>query len=106
MEEETQRTLLPRPPKRGKKRQIIQSSPESNEQTAEVIRIRTPDLAKSAKPVNQPEHHQTPLQPPFVPATPRFTFSPPELPTQPQGSDKQYPYVFVPGYGEIQTGPE
>ena len=93
MEEETQRQLRPRPPNRGKKRQIVHSSPESSRPTADVIHIRTPAIAKPAKRVTQREHPQKGLQTPFLPATLNFSFSPPQLPEQPCGNEGAPEYL-------------
>ena len=93
MEQETQRQLRPRPPNRGKKRQIVHSSPESSGPTADVIRIRTPAIAKPAKRVTQREHPQKELQTPFLPATLNFSFSPPQLPEQLHGNQEGPEYL-------------
>ena len=95
-EEETQRRLRPRPLRRAKKRQIVQSSPETREQVADIIRVAAPAVRKPAKPTKTPERDssQTPLQPPFLPAKESFDFSL-------LAKDKPSSFTVLPGYGHI-----
>ncbi|RPA93117.1 hypothetical protein L873DRAFT_1793858 [Choiromyces venosus 120613-1] len=60
-------------------------------------------MTKPTKPVNRHEHPQIPLQTPFLPATPNFDFSLPQVPSQSTEQDKSYLYTFLPGYREIRT---
>ena len=90
MEDDTQRVPRPRPPKRGRKRQIIQSIPEAGEQVAEVVSIPKPKVLK--KP--EPNKTITPLQPAFQPPTDAFNFSLPVHTTSESSS-------ILPGYAKI-----
>ena len=90
MEDDTQRVLRPQPPKRGRKRQIIQSSPEAGEQVAEVVSIPKPKVLKKS----EPNKTITPLQPAFQPPTDAFNFSLPVHTTSESAS-------ILPGYAKI-----
>ena len=96
MERETQHTLRPRPPRRAKKRQIVQSSPETGEQVADIIRVAAPAVRKPTKPTKPPERNslQTQLQPLFLSAKERFDFSPP-------ARGEPLPFTFLPWYPKI-----
>ena len=96
MEEERQHALRPRPPRRAKKRQIVQSSPETGEEAADIIRVAAPAVrkpTKPTKPTKPPERDssKTKLQPPFLPAKESFDFSPP-------AKDQPSPFTILPGY--------
>ena len=96
MEEETQHALRSRPPRRAKKQQIVQSSPETGEQLADIIRVAAPAVRNPTKPTEPLEHDfsQTQLQPPFLPAKESFDFSPP-------AKAKPSPFTILPGYQKI-----
>jgi len=96
MEEETQHALRPRPVRRAKKQQIVQSSPETGEQVADVIHVATPAVRKPTKPTKplEPDPSQTQLQPPFLPGKESFICSPP-------AKDKPSPFTILPGYQKI-----
>ena len=99
MEEETQHALWPRPLRRAKKRQIVQRSPETGEQVADIIRVAPPAVRKPTKPTKptkplERDSSQPQLQSPFLPAKESFNFSPP-------AKDKPSPFTILPGYQRI-----
>ena len=90
MEDDPQCVFRPWPPKSGRKRKIIQSSPEAEEQVAEVVSIPKPKVLE--KP--EPKKTTTPLQPAFQTPTDAFNFSPPVQATSES-------YSIIPGYAKI-----
>ena len=98
MSDNTQRELRPRPPRKGRKRQIIHSSPEINE-PAEVICVSTPECLKTAKVQKAP----APNQPQFQPINDQFHFSlQPSQNTRDISTELSKPYTILPGYQKIE----
>lgn len=98
MEEETQHALRPRPLRRAKKGQIVQSSPGTREQVVDIIRVATPGVRKPTKQTKPPEPapSKTQLQPPFLSEKESFDFS---LPAR----DKPSPFTIFPRYQKIMA---
>ncbi|RPB04996.1 hypothetical protein L873DRAFT_1785946 [Choiromyces venosus 120613-1] len=100
MADDTQCRLHPQPPRKGRKHQIIHSSPEINDEPAEAICIRTPECLKASQCPKTP----APNQPLFQPPSNRFDFSPPQASqnTRDTSTQSPNPYTVIPGYKEIE----
>ena len=92
---------------KGAKRQMIYSSLESSDQTADIVHICTPAITKSTKPTSLPEQPAWAATGTTAATLPtcygKIQLSPPQLHSQPPDHDKPYPYTFLPGYQRIRS---